>query len=86
MLSNEISAIIAQLVSPLTAEEAASGWSEKSKSGVLPFFENLLIDVQAGHPIPYIGIVRGLDAWGVEGGSLYEQIMHVSAALNEKNK
>lgn len=78
----KIENIIAQLSAPLTQEEAAAGWTEKSKKGVLPFFEELRGDVADGRPIAYIGIARSLDTWGVDGGGLYNEIIEIAAALN----
>lgn len=78
----KIESIIAQLSSPLTHEEAASGWTERSKKGILPFFAKLRDDVASGLPIAYIGIARSLDTWGVDGGHLYNEIIEVAAELN----
>lgn len=78
----KIDVIIAQLLSPLTQEEAASGWTETSKKGILPFFDKLRDDVAGGRPIAYIGIARSLDTWGVGGGHLYNDIIEVAAELN----
>lgn len=84
MLTDDIGNIIARLRAPVTPEEAAAGWTEKSKGGILPFFEGLLSDLKNSKQIPYIGIVRSLDAWGVDGGRLYDEIINVAAHLNSR--
>lgn len=78
----KIDGIIARLSSPLTHEESASGWTERSKKAILSFFEDLRDDVAGGRPIAYIGIARSLDTWGVDGGNLYNEIIEVAAKLN----
>ncbi len=57
-----------------------------SKRAVLQLFENLLKSVVAGTDIPYVDLVRTLDAWGVErGGILYQDAMEVAREINAES-
>ena len=83
MLINKIEAVIADLEAPVTEEEAADGWTIEAKQGILHFFENLLKQIKSGEEIKYLGLVRGLDAWGIQGdGSLYKKAMSIARELN----
>ena len=83
-MQERIEEIIGSLSAPLTKGQIAAGWTDRSKKGLLPFFEKLLDDVRSAHPVAYIGIVRSLDTWGVDGGELYDRIIGLSAELNSK--
>ena len=85
MLIEKIDAVIAELAAPLSGVEAADGWTNEAKLGILKFFQNLREQIDTGEEIPYVGLVRGLDAWGVErGGALYENAMEIAQELNAK--
>jgi hypothetical protein len=87
MLTDKIEAVIAILKSPVSAEQAAEGWTDEAKQGILLFFDNLLKDVKNEEEVKYVGLVRGLDAWGIEpGGVLYEQAMEIARELNSENR
>ena len=85
-MPERIEEIIAELSAPPTKDQAASGWAEKSKEGLLLFFECLLDDVKAGRSIGHIGTLRSLDTWGISGGFLYDKIIEVSAELNASRR
>lgn len=85
MLVQKIEAVMSNLAAPLSEDEAAGGWTEESKKAILKFFQNLLAEMKSGKEIPYVGLVRGLDAWGIErGGILYEEAMEIARELNAR--
>jgi hypothetical protein len=55
---------------PLGRDELAAGWSEPSQQAMLKFFIDLRERIANGEELPYLGIVRALDHWGVLGGEL----------------
>jgi hypothetical protein len=85
MLIQKIESIIQTLKAPVTSDESGSGWTESIMVGYVPFFANLIEEIRAGKEIPYIGIVRSLDAYGIEGGRLYEAVLEVARELNAKS-
>ena len=72
--------IISRLSEPLPEEEIKNGWSETSQKAMLSFFRDLRIKLSQGEVLPYLGILRGLDHWGVEGG----EIFHLVAQLDHQ--
>jgi len=86
MLVQKIEAVMSNLEAPLTVEEAAGGWTDESKKATSKFFRDLLTEVKSGKEIPYVGLVRGLDAWGVERGALYEKTMEIARELNARHE
>ena len=50
---------------------------------MLKFFEDLRLKVIAGETLPYLGIVRGLDHWGIGGGELFQKAAEVDHELRE---
>jgi hypothetical protein len=87
VLIKKIDEVLTALSTPLSDEEAADGWTKESKSAILKFFHNLRERVVNGEDIPYVGLVRGLDAWGIErGGDLYKNAMEIARELNAKSK
>lgn len=87
MLIKKIDAVLTALATPLSNAEVADGWTNESKSAMLKFFQNLREQVVNGEEIPYVGLVRGLDAWGIErGGALYENAMEIARELNAKSE
>jgi hypothetical protein len=85
MLIQKIQTVMSDLSAALTEVEAAGGWTEESKNAILMFFQDLLLEVESGKEIPYVGLVRGLDAWGINrGGTLYEKAMEIARELNAR--
>ncbi len=76
--------IAARLEKPLSPEESAAGWTEKSCADTLRFFRKLEIDLSNGADIPYVSIGRALDGFGIDGGQLLEDACRISVALNER--
>lgn len=85
MLSQKIADVISQLRSPLSAEEANAGWTQETKEGYIPYFEEALVSVQQGTSVQYSALARSLDAYGISGGSLYREMMDVANQLNARS-
>lgn len=75
--------LIQKLSTPLQPDELAHGWSESSQKAMLEFFEDLREKVLAGETLPYLGIVRGLDHWGISGGQLFQKAAEVDHELRQ---
>lgn len=87
MLLEKIEEVISLLKSPLTSAETADGWTTDAKHAILQLFESLMNDTKDRKDIPYVGLVRTLDAWGIErGGTLYEGAMEVAREINAKSE
>lgn len=87
MLLEKIKEVVSLLKSPLTSAESADGWTIDAKHAILQLFENLTNDAKDRKDIPYVGLVRTLDAWGIErGGALYERAMEVAREINARSE
>lgn len=86
MLIQKIESIIQTLQAPVKSEELASGWTASIKEGYIPFFANLIDDIRSGKEIPYVGLIRSLDAYGIDSGGLYEAMLEVARELNAKSE
>ncbi|UBX47486.1 hypothetical protein LDO51_09755 [Providencia alcalifaciens] len=74
--------IINELSNPLSKDDCAHSWTEESRMAILKYFQTTRSEIKAGNKSPAIkGLVRGLDAWGVSSGSLWEQCMAVNHKL-----
>ncbi|WP_141653091.1 hypothetical protein [Phenylobacterium immobile] len=82
-LEREIASIIATLEAPLSPDERAAGWTKAVKSGYAQTFSDLLTQVRVTYAIPYFGIVRSLDAYGIGGGELYDRLIRVANEAND---
>jgi hypothetical protein len=81
-IQRRIERAITALSAPLTDDERHNGWSDKAKMAIKKYLETLkisadTIDERALHP------VRGLDAWGVHGGELFDEIIEIAAAIRK---
>jgi hypothetical protein len=83
-LITNINELIGELSSPLRPDEVAHGWCKASQEAMLQFFEDLRQKVIAGEQLPYLGIVRGLDHWGVSDGELFRKASEVDHELRER--
>jgi hypothetical protein len=67
--------IIERLSGPLPEAELRHGWTEQSRKAMGIFFTRMRGDVVAGKDLKsfpeYVGLVRGLDHWGIGGGELF---------------
>jgi hypothetical protein len=73
--------ILSQLRHPVSAQEAIDGWDVESKDAARTYFELLSNSLKSDSPLPPLGIVRGLDHWGVIGGRLLDEIAKVTNML-----
>lgn len=81
---SHLDGLIARLSCSLTGEDVKSGWCEQARVGMLDYFRALRTDVIAGRPNPaLVGVVRGLDAWGVLESELAEECLRVSKELRD---
>ena len=76
--------IILKLSGQLPEEEMKQGWSETSQDAMLTFFRDLRIKLSNGESLPYLGILRGLDHWGVEGGEIFHLVAQLDHKLRER--
>ena len=82
-LLQDIQSLLTQLRASLTQDEDSNGWSKESKATAAVYFEKLTASLRADSVLPGLGIVRGLDHWGVTGGDLLEEIARITNRLRE---
>jgi hypothetical protein len=75
-----IGKMVEKLSVPLDAEEVSNGWTEESRLAMLTFFKDLQIKV-ASQQLSYLGILRGLDHWGVNRGELFRSAAEIDYEL-----
>lgn len=83
-MKEAIERIIGVLRQPLSNDERKAGWSENVKARYVPVFERLLAQIENGEELPYFGIARSLDAYGIGSGDLYEMILRVANEANDQ--
>ncbi len=83
-INQQIETILQTLSLPVAAEDAAVVWSVQSKEAAYKYFVNLRTSMDSGQPL-HLGIVRGLDHWGVVGGELLESIAKVTNSLRSND-
>lgn len=83
-LLQKIEYLIERLSMPLPADELSNGWSEAGQKAMLNFFEDLRLKLLAHEDLPYFGIVRGLDYWGVSSGELLQKAAEVDYGLRHR--
>ena len=80
-LTADLGWMIKQLSLPVSAREAEEGWTPQAKAGIAAYFKNqherLVEKRQAGES----GLVRGLDAWGVSDGILFDAALRINREL-----
>jgi hypothetical protein len=81
-LEHDIASVVAQLEAPLDANEAKVGWTKSMKAGYIDVFTKLLSQVQDGEAVPYFGIARSLDGYGLGDGELCERMFHIANKIN----
>ena len=81
-LLQDIQSLLTQLRAGLTQDEDSNGWSKESKAAAV-YFDKLIASLRADSVLPSLGIVRGLDHWGVTGGDLLEEIARITNRLRE---
>ena len=73
--------MIENLSSPVSPEEAAEGWTTESKTAIRKYFADKLTELNRGLSAPDFGLVRGLDAWGIGDGQLYDEALRLNRQL-----
>jgi hypothetical protein len=72
-----IDVMVAELSKPVSAGDRRDGWTDASRDVMHAFFQQMRADVVAGRDVSkvphYVGVVRGLDHWGISGGRLFEE-------------
>jgi hypothetical protein len=77
----ELTRLIARLSAPVGDEEASEGWQADSKAAIRAYFENRQEQARHGTIEPDYGLVRGLDAWGIDRGELHSMALRVNRLL-----
>ena len=79
----KIDLILARLSTPPTEEEARNGWTRESKAGMHTLFhkmrEDALQEKELSSVPEYVGLARGMDHWGISGGSLFDAASDIGA-------
>lgn len=83
-MEEAIKQIIVVLRQPLSDTERQAGWQKTVKDDYLPVFTKLLKQVQQNEELPYFGIARSLDAYGIGSGELYEMMVRVANEANDQ--
>lgn len=78
---SEIDALLEKLHQGFDANDLANGWTEQSQRVAIKYLSDLKSALISSRDLPPLGIVRGLDHWGVTGGDLLESIARVTNKL-----
>lgn len=81
MLAADLDALLDKLLAPVTADEQAHGWTPQAKAGFAGYVRERKAELGKGALSGDPGLVRGLDAWGVSDGDLYDEIMNFDRRL-----
>lgn len=82
---DKLNAVIAELSAPISPAEVESGWTKESKQAIKSYFSEVRRCYVAVHPLPSLGVIRGLDAWGISSGDLFQQCIHVTLKLRDES-
>ena len=87
MSSSEIESlnfILSRLAQGLTEQDRNHFWTEEARFGILKYFENTKASISDGKKCPAInGLIRGLDAWGISSGELFENCLAANGKLRD---
>lgn len=83
-MEREIEAMLVRLSAPLSAEEAADGWTFQSKSATKLLFEDIKQKLERGEQLPPLSISRSPDHWGVVSGDLLDAAARISNQLRSR--
>ena len=74
----DLEKLIGLLAAPVSDQELADGWTPEAKAGIANYFRNQKdsLDREA-----VSGLIRGMDAWGVSQGDLFQEALRVNRAL-----
>ena len=89
-LLQKIDSMIEALSAPVSALEAADGWTPQCKLDFLKFYSGLKQKLKSGEPLPqYTPACRAMDFKGVTGGELCDlscEIDGILRTLRTKNQ
>ncbi|HEY0199050.1 MAG TPA: hypothetical protein VGC19_11010 [Rhodanobacter sp.] len=80
---SEIDLVLRKLDNPLTDDDITNGWSTESQQAARTYFQSLKSALTSNSILPPLGIVRGLDHWGVTGGDLLREIARITNLLRK---
>lgn len=81
----KLNALIAELSAPVIPVDVKSGWDSESKQAIKRYFSEVRRCYEAEHPLPSLGVIRGLDAWGISSGDLFDQCIYVTNKLRDES-
>lgn len=82
-MTSALDDLLDQLSVPLTADEEREGCTAEAKAGIAGYVRSRRAQLAVGPLFRDYGLVRGLDAWGVGGGELYNALMDLNRELPE---
>ena len=85
-LIHEVDVLIQDLRLPLSSEEVAVGWTAQSQTTTINWLAAIRGTLINRQPLENLNIVRGLDHWGVEAGSLFGRACALSNKLRAYNQ
>lgn len=68
---------------PIPAE-LKEGWTDESVAFAKDYVNKIYVSLTTGTELPDLGIVRGLNYWGVAGGDLLEDIARITNQLRKQ--
>ena len=79
--------ILERLSMPLPEAEVQQGWTEQSRDAMRTFFLQMRSDAAARKDLKsiphYVGLLRGLDHWGIAGGELFEAAARIGSLVTQ---
>lgn len=72
-----------QLSQPLPLVELQNGWTPEAQQAMSTLIRDLRARLATDDAIPDVSLSRGLDSWGVTGGSMAEAAAVLSNTLRE---
>lgn len=82
MTAASLDILIGRLLSPPTPGEQGEGWTPEAKAGIAGYLQAKKEQMSHGPLTGDPSLVRGLDAWGVASGDLYEAIVAFNRRLD----
>jgi hypothetical protein len=80
-LASKVNSLIDSLLNPLSPNEISNGWSEARQTAIRSSLDDLRTKLLRNERIPYFGIVRALDHWGITGGDLFQKAAEIDYGL-----
>jgi hypothetical protein len=83
----QLDSVIERLSQGLSEAEIRCGWTEESREAMHRFFDQMRSDATTGKELKsfpqYVGLVRGLDSWGIAGGELFEAAVKIGSLARQ---